>query len=73
MLTLWTAFGYAGFTASRESCRSISRPFLLSWPEISGICAADRHRVLWPLVGENDFSEERLQDTAGIKLPKLAD
>jgi len=25
------------------------------------------------LLGEYDFSEERLQDTAGIKLPKLAD
>jgi hypothetical protein len=47
--------------------------FLLSWPEISGICAFDRHRVLQPLVGENDFSEERLRDTAGIKSPKLAD
>jgi hypothetical protein len=47
--------------------------FLLEWPAISGICACDRPRAVWALVGEYGFSEERLQDTAGIKLPKLAD
>jgi hypothetical protein len=73
MLDLWTASGYGCFTASRERYGSISRPFLLSWPGISGICASNRRRVLWPLVGEYAFSEERLQDTAGIRLPKLAD
>jgi hypothetical protein len=46
---------------------------LLLWPEVSGICASDRPRVVGPLVGEYAFSEERLKGMVGIKPPKLAD
>jgi hypothetical protein len=59
------------FDRARERRGSISRPFLLSWLAISGICASDGLRVVGALGGKYASSEERLQDPAGIKPPKI--
>ena len=53
-----------------DRCRDVSRFKCRQYVE-AGMCRSSTTQSA--ILGEYDFSEKRLQDTVGIKPPKLAD